>query len=143
MESHKKAEWRNCISLLQDGSYIDRCGDICYIKGGKRHREDGPAVILHNGDRFWYEDDSFHRLDGPAVERANGMREWYVNGLMHRKDGPAKEWPNGMREWYLMDVFQKSEVNGVMRWYYRGEFFTSEKKYNKAVLKNRIDSVLG
>ena len=47
---------------------------------GKRHREDGPAVIFPNGDKWWYVDGKLHREDGPAIEWDNGKKSWYLNG---------------------------------------------------------------
>jgi hypothetical protein len=41
------------------------------------HREDGPAIIYNNGDKYWYQNDKPHREDGPAVEYANGYKVWY------------------------------------------------------------------
>ena len=42
-----------------------------------------------------------HREDGPAVETHHGDRFWYINGAPHREDGPATEWRNGDVEYYL------------------------------------------
>jgi hypothetical protein len=58
---------------------------------GEYHREDGPAVELANGNKFWYLNGQYHREDGPAVELANGYKEWWLNGQYHREDGPAVE----------------------------------------------------
>ena len=61
-----------------------------YLKNGKRHREDGPAIEYANGNKVWYINDKLHREDGPAVEYANGDKEWYINGKRHREDGPRQ-----------------------------------------------------
>ena len=39
-----------------DGSYLNEYGDITWYDNeeGRRHREDGPAVIRTNGKLFWY-----------------------------------------------------------------------------------------
>jgi len=47
---------------------------------GQVHRVDGPAIILTNGDKFWYVNDLRHRTDGPAVQWADGYCEWWVDG---------------------------------------------------------------
>jgi hypothetical protein len=68
---------------------------------GERHREDGPAVELANGDKSWYLNGKLHRVDGPAFELANGYKKWYLNGNCHREDGPAIERADGSKSWYL------------------------------------------
>ena len=70
---------------------------------GKRHREDGPAILHQNGDKYWYLNDELHREDGPAVIYANGDKFWYLNGKCHREDGPAIVCANGNKLWYLND----------------------------------------
>ncbi len=101
MTEHEKAEWFWNEHMLPDGSYINKDGDVCYVKNGKFHREDGPTVELANGERRWYIDNELHREDGPAIEWANGGKSWYVNGKRHRYDGPAIECPSGRKEWYI------------------------------------------
>jgi len=44
------------------------------------HREDGPAIEWHNGDRYWYINGKLHREDGPACEYADGDKYWLING---------------------------------------------------------------
>ena len=54
---------------------------------GQLHRVDGPAVINHTFE-LWYFNGKRHRVDGPAyIDRNN--KSWYMNGLWHRLDGPA------------------------------------------------------
>lgn len=47
---------------------------------GKRHREDGPAVIWYDGTREWWDNGSRHREDGPAIVFPNGNEVWFING---------------------------------------------------------------
>ncbi len=101
MTEHKKAEWRGVAHKLPDGSYIDKYGDVCYAKNGKRHREGGPAVEYANGGKYWFIDGKYHREDGPAIERANGDKEWWINGERYREDGPAVEYACGSKDWYI------------------------------------------
>lgn len=59
------------------------------------HREDGPAIITNDGDRFWFnKSGKLHREDGPAVEWINGRKEYWINGSNYIKT----EWKkyNGM-----------------------------------------------
>jgi hypothetical protein len=47
-----------------------------YDDAGEWHREDNlPAVILKNGDKFYFEHGKRHRTDGPAIDCAkpNGI----------------------------------------------------------------------
>jgi hypothetical protein len=55
-------------------------GAQLWIKEGKYHRLDGPAVTYPNGEQRWYKEGKYHRLDGPAVTSATGRQEWYVIG---------------------------------------------------------------
>ena len=68
---------------------------------GKLHRENGPAIILHDGTKMWYRCGKLHREDGPAREYPDGSKEWYRDGLLHREDGPAVEYAVGINYWYL------------------------------------------
>jgi len=68
---------------------------------GHLHREDGPAIEDHKGNKVWYVNGQHHRLDGPAIERANGYKEWRVNGRQHREDGPAIIYSDGYKEWMV------------------------------------------
>ena len=45
-----------------------------------RHRDDGSAVIYHNGTQVWYLNNKLHREGGPAVIYYNEKKEWYKNG---------------------------------------------------------------
>jgi len=74
-----------------------------YIKRGKIHREDGPAIEYADGrgiTKEWYIRGLRHREDGPAFEYANGDKVWYQYNNIHRKDGPAFERGDGYKEWW-------------------------------------------
>jgi hypothetical protein len=71
-------------SLKEDGflsKYHDRSKlyqvDQCWYINGKKHREDGPAVVKHLRPT-WYATDLV-----PMVE------EWWLNDQLHKDDGPA------------------------------------------------------
>jgi hypothetical protein len=51
-----------------------------YNEKGEPHREDGPAVELVCGDKYWLRNGELHREDGPAVCRADGVKEWWFDG---------------------------------------------------------------
>lgn len=102
--------------------------EIRWYKNSKLHREEGPALILSNGQCQWFIDgirqrkngpsyisslgdehwligDTYHREDGPAVKlygcKADCGEEWWLNGVLHREGKPALIWPDGTREWFL------------------------------------------
>jgi hypothetical protein len=81
----------------------------CYYDDNKHktlHREDGPAYIKENEQR-WYIDGNLHREDGPAVIKLIGKssevtcNEWYKHNVRHREDGPAVEWSDGDKFWWI------------------------------------------
>src|ERR1700691_6641169 len=65
-------------------------GTILYYLNGKKHREDGPAVIWPTtGNEEYYINGLLHRKDGPAIIQPDGSMWYLLNGLLHREDGPA------------------------------------------------------
>ena len=76
-------------------------GTQWWLRDGKYHREDGPAIVLPSGTMYWYRDGLRHRKDGPAIVYANGRQDWFREGNRHREDGPAVVYANGVNFWYL------------------------------------------
>jgi len=66
-------------------------GNQYWYKNGKRHREDGPAVIYTNGTQYWYKNGKHHREDGPAIIYANGTQEWYLNDKKYSRENYYRE----------------------------------------------------
>jgi len=97
------------------------------ITDNKLHREDGPAIIYVNGDKFWYINGKIHREDGPAVEYNSGTKEWWINGKIHREDGPAVIKANGTKLWYKNDKLHREDgpaveyFDGTKGWYINGK----------------------
>ncbi|MAG26488.1 hypothetical protein CMI47_13155 [Candidatus Pacearchaeota archaeon] len=96
----------------------DDYGNKRWYLNGELHREDGPAILCHDGDKRWYLNGKRHREDGPAVIYANGCKFWYLNGKLHREDGPAILYQNGDKYWCLNGKFiteaehkQRTQVN--------------------------------
>ena len=58
-------------------------------------------MIIHEGTKYWYQNDKLHRTDGPAVIHPDCIKQWYQNGIRHRSDGPAIECPDGNTCWYF------------------------------------------
>ena len=83
------------VETLSDGTVFYRNAQ------GQTHRTTGPAIILSNGDEYWYQNGKRHRIDGPAVIRADGTKAWYQNDRLHRTDGPAVIHADGTKAWYV------------------------------------------
>ena len=83
-------------------------GVRAWWRDGKRHGDDGPAVVkadgtaieLPDGTKIWYRDGKRHRDDGPAVVLPNGTMKWHRYGELHRDDGPAVVKADGTKEWW-------------------------------------------
>jgi hypothetical protein len=60
-------------------------------------------VYLFNKDKQWVKDGRLHRLDGPAIELINGSKIWYIEGKRHRVDGPAYEDVRNNKGWWIED----------------------------------------
>jgi len=76
---------------IRQGKEIDKYGTERWYKDGKRHREDGPAVINTAGLERWYKDGKRHREDGPATIYSEGsqywyLREYYLNGKQIKEE---------------------------------------------------------
>lgn len=71
-----------------------------YING-KKHREDGPAVIIDGIVQSWFKNDKLHRENGPAIIFRDGIESWWLNDKRHREDGPAIIDSNGEQEWWI------------------------------------------
>ena len=76
----------------------------CYLKGGKLHRENGPAQILYyeNGNvkrEYYYKDFKLHNENGPAIicydENGNiESEECYINNKLILNNKEIKNYIN-------------------------------------------------
>ena len=66
-----------------------------------RHALKDGLIIFDNGDKYWLKNGKPHREDGPAIEKGNGSKLWCKNGKLHREDGPAFEWDDEIKIWFL------------------------------------------
>lgn len=83
-----------------------------YNADGQLHRETGPAAILADGSKFWYQNGLRHRTDGPAIIWANGASEWYQNNKRHRIDGAAIIFDDRVKQWFINGVrLSEAEFN--------------------------------
>ena len=69
---------------------------------GKRCRSNNLLLTINaNGDKEWWLEGKRHRDDGPAIIAVNGNKYWYRNGKLHRTNGPAVEWHNGDIQYWI------------------------------------------
>jgi hypothetical protein len=71
------ADW---AARLFDGRSVLRDGTQEWWRAGKRHRDDGPAVVHPDGMQEWWRGGRRHRDDGPAVVFADGRQEYWCDG---------------------------------------------------------------
>jgi hypothetical protein len=72
-----------------------------WYKDGRRHREDGPAVVRRDPwtgvivEEAWFKKDLFHRDDGPAAIERNAVtgRVFYSEWFKDDKKVPAPKRP--------------------------------------------------
>jgi hypothetical protein len=81
--------------------------DFCSKSQKQRFCDDKPAIILSNGNQYWYYQGKAHREgDKPAVICLNGDQYWYSHGDRHREnDLPAVIRSDGYQTWYKNGVF--------------------------------------
>ena len=85
-------------------------GERWYNQFNQLHRVHGPAVVLNDGSRFYYQEDILHREDDlPAVEKVDGTRKWFNLGARHRLVGPAAIYPDGRKFYFIMGQAYKRE----------------------------------
>ena len=71
-------------------------------------------TTFSDGSQAWWLHGKRHREDGPAVIYLDGYQAWYLHGQLHREDGPAVIWPDGSQEWWL-DGVQVSAEEGFSK----------------------------
>ena len=70
---------------------IDRYGTKVWYLNGKKHRLNGPAIKLVDGNKAWCLNDKLHRENGPAVEYAKGGKDWWLHGRHYSESAYWKE----------------------------------------------------
>ena len=53
----------NDPSGMPDGHWIDKDGDEVWVKDGRWHRLDGPAIIYSNGETDWFLNDRSYSFE--------------------------------------------------------------------------------
>ena len=54
--------------------------DLVYWAFIDKHPDFTGIAIDHDGDKVWIRNGKPHREEGPAVEYVSGDKEWYLNG---------------------------------------------------------------
>lgn len=110
---------------------------------GKKHCENGPAVLWKNGGGLeWWNHGLLHRLDGPAIEREDGNKEWFVNGLQHRENGPARIYANGTKKWLQKGELHRDDgpaiewSNGQKQYFLHGKEYGSFDFFSHRLLNS-------
>ena len=83
------------------------------------HRDDGPAIIDHDGTEKWCQYGRLHREDGPAVIYPDGGKEWWYEGQLHRNDGPAVIKYYQWRDYGLRWFYHGKELRSYIHWLYQ------------------------
>jgi len=77
------------LKIYKRHTYLFNPGDRVWINyKGRRHRDNGPAVERIDGTKYWLKNGKFHRLDGPAIEYSNSDsdRYWYIEGERYTEE---------------------------------------------------------
>lgn len=79
---------------LSNGGYVERIKGVgtYYWLNGRHHREDGPAIIMENGHKYWIVRGQYHREDGPAIELSDAKVAWYYHGILYPTIKNNEEW---------------------------------------------------
>jgi hypothetical protein len=104
---------------------VEDNGDIIWRVGGKRHRENGPAMECADGTSKWFINGELHREDGPAFI-SKSEKSWWIKGERHRENGPAIEWADGGRDWYINGQNHRTDGPAVIQ--FDGTSFFSNAK---------------
>ena len=110
------------ITSVYTGKAVDKYGTIYFLKDGKYHNENGPAITHTDGKVEYYVNGIRHRKDGPAVIYSSLKEEYWHDGLLDREDGPAQ----GEHGYY---------VQGVRYQYFYGEWSEFYKNIKLKIFK--------
>ena len=77
------------ITSNYTGKAVDKYGTIYFLKDGKYHNENGPAITYIDGQVEYFINGLRHREGGPAIIYASLKEEYWRNGLLDCPDGPA------------------------------------------------------
>jgi len=123
---HLNRKTQKVISLYD---HVPQIEYEAWVKNGKLHRIDGPAVIryLENGQLqniSWHINRKFHRIGAPAAisyfkNRQIRNEVWYKNGQLHRLGGAPAD----------IEYFENGQIK-YEAWYKYGEQRSVKKYYS-------------
>lgn len=66
------------VDLIEDGHIHLKSGEEVYVRGGKLHREDGPALINESqGIKRWFlKGKELYKNSFKTIEKVNAMQAW-------------------------------------------------------------------
>ena len=71
---------------------INQLGNkIWKLPNGDVHRENGPAIVTNNDNKYWYINGKRHREDGPAVEYSDERKLWFLNDIEYSEQEYMKK----------------------------------------------------
>lgn len=77
------------IHLIKEAMTYGKVSSRWLNNNGEVHRDNGPAIVLSNGDTYYYKNGEIHRDYAPAVITRDYACYWQ-NGEKHRDGGPAE-----------------------------------------------------
>lgn len=106
---------------------------VLKLKNSEHIPEHYTGIIeFENGNKYWIKEGRCHRTDGPALETLGGYREWLIDGKLHRLDGPAIERPNETKEWWVDNEFyDMDEIYFLMKEKEEGSVLFLKKEIGK------------
>jgi hypothetical protein len=142
---HSMQSWKAKTAHPTDRALSDWLG----AHGGKRHCENGPAVVERKADgsifEMYYIDGVQHRADGPAIveRKADGStyEAYYINDKCHRVGSPALLWRyadgSTCEEYYIDGMLHRPDGPAVVK---RGaDGLTTFEKYYIGGKCHRMD----
>ena len=84
------------ILVVEESEYLS----YKYFKDGFLHRDDGPAVVINEGDprhemKAWYQHGKIHRDDGPALMKVNCVVDYSWKGRFYDNE---EDWKHAKRK---------------------------------------------
>jgi hypothetical protein len=71
-------------------TFVQNNKEQWYFNGYLIHRDDGPGIEWHTGNKEWYFEGHLHKENGPAVEYHDGKKLWFINGKEYTKETYSK-----------------------------------------------------
>jgi protein associated with RNAse G/E len=96
--------------MCESKPVIGNCENkLWYNSSGKYHREDGPAIIYHDGTESWYINRKLHRTDGPAIYGNDGS-VWLIDDIKYYNNKSFQEAAGISDEDMLLMILKYGDV---------------------------------